>query len=92
MSTNFEKGMQALYAGDLAKAEDFLTKSIESDPLNAEAYFQRGKARWQSGTLPAAINDFIKTLDINPNHNQAQVSLEMVKDILSFRNPDLYNP
>jgi tetratricopeptide (TPR) repeat protein len=92
MSKNFDNGLQALYAGNLNEAESLLTKVIEADPVNAEAYFYRGKARWQNGSLPAAINDFQKTLDLNPLHNQAKVSMEMVKQILGFRNPDLYNP
>jgi tetratricopeptide (TPR) repeat protein len=92
MSKNYDLGLQALYAGDLVKADDLLTKAIEAEPLNAEAYFYRGKARWQSGSMPAAINDFNKTLELNPQHNQAKVSLEMVKQIMGFRNPDLYNP
>ena len=92
MSKNFDNGLQALYAGNLNEAESLLTKAIEADPLYADAYFYRGKARWQNGKLPAAINDFQKTLDLNPLHNQAKVSMEMVKQILAFRNPDLYNP
>ncbi|MFP4557393.1 MAG: tetratricopeptide repeat protein, partial [Bacteroidales bacterium] len=78
MNTQLDEGIQALYSGNLEKADELLTKAIEQDPSNAEAYFHRGKARWQSGALPAAINDFQKTLDINPLHNQAKVSMEMV--------------
>lgn len=92
MSKDFDMGLQALYAGDLAKAEDLLTKAIENDPQNAEAYFHRGKVHRQMGNHTAAMNDFYKTLDIDPSHNQAKVSLEMVKQIMAFRNPDLYNP
>ncbi len=92
MNIDYENGLQAIYAGDLTKAEDLLTKAIARDPLHAEAYFHRGKARWQSNNFPAAINDFNKTLELNPLHNQAKVSLEMVKQIMGFRNPDLYNP
>jgi tetratricopeptide (TPR) repeat protein len=92
MNTDYEKGLEALYASDLAKAESLFSKAIEKDPLNAEAYFYRGKAKWQNGNLPAAINDFNKVLELKPLHNQARVSIEMVKQILGFRNPDLYNP
>jgi Tfp pilus assembly protein PilF len=92
MNKNFDNGLQALYAGNLTEAESLLSKAIETDPLSTEAYFYRGKARWQSGSLHAAINDFQKTLDLNPLHNQAKVSLEMVKQILAFRSPNLNNP
>lgn len=92
MSKDFEQGLQALYAGDLINAENLLTKAIEDDPLNAERYFHRGKVHREMGNHTAAMNDFFKTLDINPSHNQAKVSLEMIKQIMPFRNPDLYNP
>jgi len=92
MSKHFDRGVQELYAGNLNEAEIELNKAIVDDPLNAEAFFFRGKVLWQGGSLQAAINDFQKVLDINPLHNQAKVSLEMVKQIMAFRNPDLYNP
>lgn len=92
MSKEFDMGLQALYSGDLTKAEELLSKAIEDNPLHAEAYFQRGKVHRQNGKHTAAMNDFYKTLDIDPSHNQAKVSLEMVKQIMAFRNPDLYNP
>ncbi|MDD2277477.1 MAG: tetratricopeptide repeat protein [Bacteroidales bacterium] len=92
MDEKLGKGLQALYASDLAKAEEQFNKIIKNDPLNAEAYFYRGKTHWQNGNLTAAMSDFSKTLSINPLHNQATVSLEMVKNIMGFRNPDLLNP
>jgi tetratricopeptide (TPR) repeat protein len=92
MSDYFDNGLQALYAGRLEEAEELLSKAIDEDPKNAETFYYRGKTRWQSGNLTAALNDFYKALDINPLYNQAKVSIEMVKQILAFRNPDLYNP
>lgn len=91
MSKNFEKGIKALYAGNLAEAEGLFSKAISDDPLNFEAYFYRGKTRWQQNSYAAAINDFQKVLELNPNHNQAQISIDMIKQILAFRNPDIYN-
>jgi Tfp pilus assembly protein PilF len=92
MKDYLNAGLNALSAGDLKEAETLLTKAIEAEPLNAEAYFLRGKVRRQCSHFTSAINDFQKALDINPNHNQARVSLEMVQRIISFRNPDLFNP
>lgn len=92
MSDNFDNGLQAMYAGKLDEAEKLLSLAIEEDSKNAEAFFYRGKTRWQKGELTTSLNDFYKALDINPLYNQAKVSIEMVKQILAFRNPDLYNP
>lgn len=92
MINNFDNGIQALHAGKLEEAERLLTLAIDDDPKDSESFYYRGKTRWQRGDLSAALNDFYKALDINPNYNQAKVSIEMVKQILAFRNPDLYNP
>ena len=92
MNTNYEKGLEAIYEGDLALAEEQLSKAIKADPQNAEAYFFRGKVHWQNANHTAAMSDFHKTLSINPRHNQAKILLEMANEIMGFRNPDLYNP
>jgi import receptor subunit TOM70 len=92
MSKHLDKGIQELYAGNLIDAESSLNKAFEEDPLNPEVYFYRGKVHWQSGNFNLAINDFQKALEINPHYNQARVSLEMVHQILTFRNPDMNNP
>lgn len=91
MSKDFDKAINELHAGNLAEAIYQFTKAIENDPLNADAYFYRGKALRQNGDMVGALNDFRKTLEINPNHNQAKVSIEMIQKILGFRNPDIYN-
>ncbi|HZJ73582.1 MAG TPA: tetratricopeptide repeat protein [Perlabentimonas sp.] len=92
MSSSYDKGVEALYQGDLPKAEEQLTKAIKADSQNADAYFYRGKARWQGGKQTDAMSDFHNTLAVKPNHNQAKVMLEMANQIMGFRNPDMYNP
>jgi tetratricopeptide (TPR) repeat protein len=92
MNDYLNAAINELSAGNLTEAEALLNKAIEANPQNAEAYFNRGKVKRQRGNFSEAINDFQKALDINPNYNQAKVSIEMVKRIISFRNPDLYNP
>ncbi len=92
MNDYLNSGINELSAGNLSEAEVLLTKAIEANPMNAEAFYYRGKVKRQKGNFSEAINDFQRALDINPNFNQANVSIEMVKQIISFRNPDLYNP
>lgn len=92
MNDYLNAGINQLSAGNLNEAETLFNKAITENPNNAEAFFNRGKVNRQRGKFSEAINDFQKALDINPNYNQAKVSIEMVKGIISFRNPDLYNP
>jgi len=46
-------------AMDYSKAIDFLNKSIENDPSNKEAYFQRAVANLEMGLFDNAIIDFL---------------------------------
>jgi tetratricopeptide (TPR) repeat protein len=91
MKNKFEEGVNELHAGNLAEAIILFTQEIEENPQNADAYFFRGKAFRQIGNTQAALNDFHRTLELNPNHNQAKVSIELMNQIYSFRNPDIYN-
>jgi len=88
---NLEYGIQHLSEGNIDKAERFLAQAINEDKLNANAWFHRGKVHRMKGDMIAALNDFHKTVDIDPNHCEAKASIEMINSIISFRNPDLLN-
>lgn len=88
---NLEYGVQCLSEGNIEKAEYHLNQAINEDKLNANAWFHRGRANRMKGDMIAALNDFHKTVDIDPNHCEAKVSIEMINSIISFRNPDLLN-
>jgi Tfp pilus assembly protein PilF len=88
---NLEYGIRHLSEGKIEKAEQFLTQAINEDNLNANAWFHRGKVYRMKGDMIAALNDFHKTVDIDPNHCEAKVFIEMINSIIAFRNPDLLN-
>lgn len=85
------KGIAKFSEGMLDEAETLFCRAIEAEPSNAEAWFLRGKTRRQKGDLTGANNDFYKALDLDPNHQQARVGVEMLQQIFAFRNTDLYN-
>ena len=89
--SSFENGLKHFTEGDLEKAEYNFTQAIKEDEKNIEAWFYRGKVNRMKGDLIAALNDFHKTLVLDPNHIEAKVSIEMINNILKFRNPDLLN-
>lgn len=88
----FEKGLEYLSEGNLDKAELCFTQIINEDSQNVEAFFNRGKVYRLKGDFIAALNDFHRAMDINPNHVEAKVSIEMINSILAFRDPNLLNP
>lgn len=96
MSTEVEKLM--VEAAELAKAEQMEAaiekyKSVlELDAKNIDAQFQIGELYHQMGNLPEALSAYLHTTDLDSEHKKANVKIEMIKSILDFFNPDLYNP
>jgi len=88
---NFEIGLNHFTEGNIDKAEYYFTQAIQEDHSNIKAWFYRGKVNRMKGDLIAALNDFHKTVGLDPNHPEAKVSIEMINNILKFRNPDLLN-
>ncbi|NVO10756.1 MAG: hypothetical protein HXX16_12385 [Bacteroidales bacterium] len=87
----FEIGLKHFTEGNIDKAEHFLSLAITENKNNVEAWFYRGKVNRMKGDLIAALNNFHKTVDIDPNHCEAKVSIELINNIIAFRNPDLFN-
>ncbi|NOU59998.1 tetratricopeptide repeat protein [Marinifilum caeruleilacunae] len=96
MSTEVERLMTE--AAELAK-NDKSEAAIEKykaviviDKKNIEAQFQIGELYHKIGNLPDALSAYLHTTDIDPEHKKANVKIEMIKSIMDFFNPDLYNP
>ncbi|MBX5452461.1 MAG: tetratricopeptide repeat protein [Acidobacteriia bacterium] len=65
------RGIRNLNAKAAADAERDFDDVIALDPNLAEAYFQRGLARWKQGKAAAAIRDMEETLRRQPRHFDA---------------------
>jgi len=89
--SNFENGLKHLSEGNINEAEKSFSQAIVEDEKDINAWFHRGKVNRLKGDLIAALNDFHKTVDLDPHHGEAKVSIEMINSILAFRNPDLLN-
>jgi tetratricopeptide (TPR) repeat protein len=53
-------GQQAYTKGQLAEADQQLTRAVEGDPTLTDAWFLRGRARQQLGQFDLAIKDYEK--------------------------------
>jgi hypothetical protein len=73
---NLEIGLKHLAENNIEKAEYHLNQAITEDSNNIDI---------------AAINDFEKVLELNSERKDAAVAIEMMQNIISFRNPDLMN-
>jgi tetratricopeptide (TPR) repeat protein len=72
-------GLDALKAGDYAKAVTLFTRALASGKLAHDdkefAYGQRGAANLKLGKTAAAILDFKNALKLNPDDEEAQAGL-----------------
>ncbi len=62
------------------------------EPDNIDVHYKIGELYHAMGELTEALSAFIKVADLDKNHKKAQVNIDMIRDILDFFNPDLYNP
>ncbi len=87
----FQKIEELINENRLEEAILLLNNDIEQNKNNDKLYFTRGKIHWRLGNKSQAITDYEHAVAINPQ-SQARVALENARDVISFFNPDLYNP
>lgn len=66
------KGNHALSKLDLRTAFDHYDEAIRLDPEQTEAYYKRGRIRWQRGRFEDAIPDFDRAIGLDPFHTWAR--------------------
>ena len=66
-------------------------KSIEPEE-SAIFYFTKGVLEQKFQNWGEAINAFTRVLEIDPNNLDAKNNLHLVRNILNFWNPEMFNP
>ena len=69
---NYSWGI-AINLGDKAGAIKHYTQAIPTNPQDAEAYYNRGVAKYKSGDKAGAIADFTQAITINPQDAEAYI-------------------
>ncbi len=87
----FQKIEELINQNRLEEAIISLNNAIEADANNDLLYFQRGKLHWRLGNRSQAITDYEHTVAINPQ-SPARIALDNARDVISFFNPDIFNP
>lgn len=74
----FVKGTNLLAGKNYTEAINYLTKSINLYPNNADALYNLGGAYFDQGKKEEAKVLWKKVLEINPNHTQAKITMEKI--------------
>ncbi len=66
---------------------------LQLDNENSVEYFLvRGKIEQKFQNWGDAINAFNRALEIDPENSEALNNLQLIRNILNFWNPDMFNP
>lgn len=68
----YKQAKQYSSVGDVAKAVEYYSKTIEADPKFLNAYFNRGSILAQQNKYQEALNDFINFNKISPNDYEVE--------------------
>lgn len=70
-----DTGMDYLYHSQFEEAIECFDKAIKYDAENHEAYFYRGCAKYNIFQKESALEDYAKTIELNPNYLQAYFNM-----------------
>lgn len=68
-----ESKVQGATPNPIDRSIQQLTRAIERNPLDADAFFNRGQSRALAGDLEGAIADYTRTIRLDPNNREAYV-------------------
>jgi len=76
----------------LTEARSCLEQLILENGKNDEAFYLLGNIARREGNFAQAINYYSAALEANAENNAAKSGIEMLNEILAYRNTDLINP
>lgn len=68
-----------------------LSLCIEKTPEDDDLYRQRADLHWKCQNWKAALDDYSQAISLNPSSPAVHLR-EMLMQIISFYNKDVYNP
>ncbi len=78
---------------NILKAVKKLNEAIKTQPGDEALYFMRAEFFYKLNRYGAAINDYLKVVDLNPDNKEAAGKIDLIHTILRYNNTDIYaNP
>ncbi len=65
---------------------------MEISSTQIRALLADGREKYRAGHFGAALNDFLRVLDLAPTNAEAAGYRQLIDEILEFRNTDILNP
>lgn len=77
-SAKVQAGIDAIQAGDFAKAKQILSEAQAENPKDAQASFYLAVALEQTGDMPGATDNYKKALELDPKLPEASQNLSAI--------------
>lgn len=85
-----QKVIVLLQAEKPQEAEDMFLKIQAEETV--EYFLTAGKLQQKFQRWGAAINAYSKVIELEPENKTAQTNLDLIKNILNFWSPEMFNP
>lgn len=92
MTVKFRAAQQLFQQNELSRALDVLNECISEDTTDLVALQLRARIHYKMQNWGGAMNDYTSVLEIDPNDPEAKSGLEMVRSILGYFTPEMFNP
>jgi nicotinate-nucleotide adenylyltransferase len=92
MSKSFFEAKALFDQHDLSGSLDIVSRIIEADSANRDAFLLRGRIHYKMQQWGEAMNDYGSVLEIDPHNREAKSGIEMARSILGYFTPDMFNP
>ncbi len=88
---NIIEKMEAFFEADNFSEVEKLLSEFEGKK-DARFWMLNGKIEHKNQRWGNAINSFQKVVDADPSNKEAQVQIDIIKNIINYWNPDMFNP
>ena len=89
-SKNLNKVLDLLQAEKAIEARELLNQIGQTE--TSEYYLAKGKIEQKFQNWGEALNAFSRVIEIEPHNQEALSRLQIIKGILNFWNPEMFNP
>mgnify|MGYP000492174092 CR=1 FL=1 len=79
-----------LKSNRVTEANERLNNLVDEDSI--DYWMLKGSIEQKNQNWGAALNAFLKVLEIDKDNKEAQNSIHLIQNILNFWNPEMFNP
>ena len=88
--SHFENIEKLIEKGELAQAENILKKDGAAETV--QYLLLLGKIKRKQQLWGEAINAYQKVISMEENNKEAKLQIHIIRNILNFHNPEMFNP